>query len=540
MPSLRVVAVAAPESPGSGKGESTLSSRDPASLYNACRLAAARTEDASSAWADSNWRGSRALRRATCMLMESADELPRFEALLKQERPNFVLIGAMTICMRGAIECARIAKRVLGTDALVVLGGRHACETLYAADPSMRHRSQVRHHPGSPLRLMAQGKIPPVFDLVVSGDGEYVIAELGECVAQARGDLPAQAMAFVRMLEQRATPGDWIAGCRDEDKIHVGISARLPFDYRELPSPVHAFGLSSAFDVFDGRLTAHVSSDTGRGCIYGCAFCSESSVVTGQPRDLRNSADRLYRQLADTVAVVRGDHPLFGASAFVEDSVLLGGSAKLLEGLAARLEQAPLDLHFGAQLTIDLILARKEALLRLRRVGLRYLFVGIETLVPAEIGGMSKDTRGQRKWLDRIVDALSFLREADIRCGGAILFGLGESRENRRMLLEELIGLRAAYGAPHPVSFNWAVQHPLQGYDEGANYEYLDWPTPEGELLELFRHFGEASERYPLKGVGAPTVDEVREVVDMMPHFAREPTCMRAHAAAGNAGEVLQ
>lgn len=474
------------------------------------------------------------------MLMESADELSRFEALLRKERPNFVLIGAMTICMRGAIECARIAKRVLGDDALVVLGGRHACETMYVGDSPLRHGSQVRHHPGSPLRLMAEGKIPPVFDLVVSGDGEYVIAELGECVAQARGGLPARAGEFARMLEQRATPGDWMAGYLHEGSIHVRVSARLPFDYRELPSPVRAFGLSSGFDVFDGRLTAHVSSDTGRGCIYGCAFCSESSVVTGQPRDLRNSADRLYRQLADTVAVVQEDHALFGASAFVEDSVLLGGSTKLLERLAVHLEQAPLDLHFGAQLTIDLILARKEVLLRLRRLGLRYLFVGIETLIPAEIGGMSKDTRGQRAWLDRIVEALSFLRDADIRCGGAILFGLGESRENRRMLLDALIGLRAAYAAPHPVSFNWAVQHPLQGYDGGANYDYLDWPTPEGELLDLFRHFGEASERYPMAGVGAPTADEVREVVDTMRHFVCDPARARSHADVSSARAALQ
>lgn len=528
MSNLRVVAVAAPDSIRGGKGASALNSRDPASLYNACRLAAARTLCESSAWSTSNWVGPRSVRRAKCLLMSSADELGQFEQLLRKERPNFVLIGAMTICMRGAIECASVAKRVLGADALIVLGGRHACETMYLGDVGLRHPSQVRHHRASPLRLMAEGVIAPVFDLVVSGDGEAVIADLGEQVARASGDLPAQAMKFARALEQSGTRGDWIAGCLHESAIHVNVSRAIALDYQALPSPVSVFGLAGAFDVFDGRMTAHVSSDMGRGCVYGCAFCSESSAVTGAPRDLRNSADRLYQQLADTLTVVREDYPTRRASAFVEDSVLLGGSANLLDRLATRLEQAPLDIHFGAQLTIDLVLARKDALVRLRRAGLRYLFIGIETLDPAQIGGMSKDTRRTSKWLDRIVETLSFLRGAGIQCGCAILFGLGELRDHRTQLLDELIKLREEYGGPHPVSFNWAVQHPLCGYDNGAAYNYLDWPTPEGELLELFRHFGEASERYPLSGVGTPELGEVREVVAKMGHFAHRPACSEA------------
>ncbi|WP_205703022.1 B12-binding domain/radical SAM domain-containing protein [Paraburkholderia kururiensis] len=540
MSSLRVLAVAAPESVTGARGELTLSSRDPASLYNACRLAAARTEIASSAWATSNWCGRRSARRDKCVLMHSGDEMPRFEALLRKERPNLVLIGAMTICMRGAIECAMLVRRVMGADALVVLGGRHACETLYLADASLRHVSQVRHHPASALSLMVDRKIEHVFDLVVSGDGEYLIAELGELVARASGNLPAQASDFVRALPEPATRGDWIAGCVHECSIYARVSSGLPLDYNELPSPVRVFGLSSSFDVFDGRLTAHVSSDMGRGCIYSCAFCSESSAVTGSPRDLRNSADRLFRQLSDTVTVVREDHPLLQASAFVEDSVMLGGSAGQLERLAHRLECAPLDIHWGAQLTIDLIIARKQELLRLRRSGLRYLFVGIETLIPAEIGGMSKDTRSRRRWLDRIEDALSFLRDADIKCGCAVLFGLGESPENRRALLDELVRMRSIYGGPHPISFNWAVQHPLRGSDDSKGYDYLDWPTPKGELLELFRHFGEASARYPLHDVGTPRIDEVREVVTRMKHFAHDPRTSVWPSYESNPSETLQ
>lgn len=521
--SLRVVAVSAPESPSGKKSERALNSEDPASLYNACRLAASRTSDPSSAWWRSNWRGSRRTRRDCCLLMHAGSEMPAFERLLHKERPNLVLIGAMTICLRGAIECATVARQILGEGVLIVLGGRHASETIHLGDATLRAPASVKHHAASPATLMQAGKIPHVFDIVLSGDGEYFIAELGEHVARVPANVAGHAAAIMRSLGDSNLRGDWIATALHDGQLEVVVSRGLPVLHAELPSPVSMFGVSTSFEIFDGRLTAHCYSDTGRGCIYSCQFCSEGSAVTGAPTDLANSADRLYRQLRDVVNVVSEDHPGRRASGFVEDSVLLSGSAKLLERLATLLEGKPLDIHWGAQLTIDLILARKDLLRRLQKVGLRYLFIGIETLDPAEIGGMSKDTRPATEWLRRIRDTFEFLRSANVKCGCAVLFGLGESHASRLRLLDELLQLREEQQAPHPVSFNWAVQHPLRGFDNGANYEYLEWPTPEGPLLDLFQHFGEASARYPIPAAGQPREAEVRAIVDRMVCFSQPP-----------------
>lgn len=455
--------------------------------------------------------------------MHAGSEMPAFGRLLRRERPNLLLIGAMTICLRGAIECATVAKQMLGDDVLIVLGGRHASETIHLGDAALRASASVKHHAASPAALMQAGKIPPVFDIVLSGDGEYFVAELGERVARVRGNVAAHAAGIARSLGRSDVRGDWIAVTLRDGELEAAVSRGLPVLHAELPSPVSMFGVSTSFDIFDGRLTAHCYSDTGRGCIYSCQFCSEGSAVTGAPTDLANSADRLYRQLRDVVEVISDDHPGRRASAFVEDSVLLGGSAKLLERLATLLEDRPLDIQWGAQLTIDLILARKDLLVRLRKVGLSYLFIGIETLDPAEIGGMSKDTRPATAWLRRIGDTLAFLRAANVKCGCAILFGLGESHASRLRLLDELQQLREEQQAPHPVSFNWAVQHPLRGFDDGANYEYLEWPTPEGPLLDLFQHFGEASARYPIPAAGHPREAEVRAIVDRMACFSSPP-----------------
>jgi 2-iminoacetate synthase ThiH len=262
---------------------------------------------------------------------------------------------------------------------------------------------------------------------------------------------------------------------------------------------------------------AHLFSDIGRGCVYNCHFCSERQDVAGKPRQLSESPDRLYRQMREAAEVILKDYGEDKASGFVEDSVLLGGSPVLLNKLAALLEENPLQFSFGAQLTIDQILARTDVLRRLKAVGLDYIFIGLETFDPQEIGGMSKDL-GSRKnaWVDRADEAIRFMYETGIHCGAAILFGLGESHRSRIALFEQVKYWRNYYGIPNPVSMNWAVQHPLSEPHMAQHYDYIAWGTPEGPYLDIFHHFGEASLLYPLHGVTPPTLDELHEIHNLL------------------------
>src|SRR4051812_35815707 len=97
--SLRVLALAAPQFPADRGPSRALNSKDPASLFNACRLAARRADSGVGPWADSNWAGGRAARRPLVLL---EDSLPatraRLERLLEEVRPNLLLIGSMSIC----------------------------------------------------------------------------------------------------------------------------------------------------------------------------------------------------------------------------------------------------------------------------------------------------------------------------------------------------------------------------------------------------------------------------------------------------------
>ncbi len=508
--SLRVVALAPPQFPVDPGESRALSSEDPASLFNACRLGARLADEGKGAWGESNWAVSRVERRRSVLLLKALDTgLGRLREQLELVRPNLVLIGSMSICLPGAVACARLVKECLGETACVVLGGRHATESFYLQGPC------PTHHPGSPLRLMAEGAIPPVFDVVVGGDGEHVIAALGELIGrfEARG-LPA-ARAVEELASLETVPGRWVAGsCRD-GRVTSVVSRGPSLTYDDLPPPCAVFGVRARFDVFGGRPTAHVFSDVGGGCIFDCTFCSERRVAMGPLRDFERSADRLAEQVAAAVRVIEEDYPRAGASVFVEDSTLLTYAPRLVERFVERMSAARIDVCIGGQLTIDQVLSRPDLLRALRGVGLDYLFVGLETFAPTEIGGMSKDVRRHRgAWLERAEQALALLHEVGIRGGVAVLFGLGELHARRLALIEQARAWRARYGLPYPVSLNWAVQHPMFGRDGGTGYTYTDWAVPAGPFLEAFRDFGEASVCYPLAGQTPPVLEEVFEVRD--------------------------
>lgn len=417
----------------------------------------------------------------------------------------------MSLCLPGAVACAKKAKEMFGEEICVVLGGRHASETIYLTQDGI-----VKHHPGSPLRLMAEGYIDRVFDLVVSGEGEHIIASIGKIIADLNQRKIPSAKISDYLQKVSQTPGRWIIGWVDKQKKIYTIEGRSGhFDRNYLPSPVEMFGVNSMFNVFPGRLTAHVFSDISSGCVYDCAFCSERRSVTGPLVQLDTAADRLFRQLKAAVNVIQRDSPSFGASAFVEDSTILAGFNNALNRLAKLLAEENLNLCFGGQFTIDQILSRVEIIKNLKSVGLDYIFIGMETLEPKSVGGFSKDIKSvEDSWLRRTEKVLDILSSLKIQCGFALLFGLGETHDSRMKLLSQIKKWQENYGIPDPISLNWAVQHPLRGNDGGTGYRYTEWGIPPSNpYLEAFRDFGEASILYPLAGQNPPTLEEIKEIV---------------------------
>ena len=522
---LRVLAVSAPHWQFAPAGhEQHLNSSTPFSLHNAIRVCAHEAREGIGAWGRSNWHSTQGLAEAVFMSDYLHETLAWLDRALASVRPNLVLIGAMSISFPGAVAVAARVKQVLGPQAIVVIGGKHAIETTYLVN------GELRVHPGSPIAAMLRGDIGRLFDLVISGDGEALIREIGVAVAGLpASELNASSIATF-LADRDEVRGDWTAAWLEEDRVmHLG-SAQLPLDYDHLPVPATLFPITSAFPVFATELTAHAYSDTSKGCIYSCDFCSEAQAINGKLHGMASAHQRLYRQLRAIASLAPGLPGGGTVSAFVEDSILLQGNAISLSRLSDLIEAQGLGMVFGGQLTVDMVNDpnRQAQIARLAGNGLRYLFMGLETPDEALAATMHKN-RGAAKaslkgdllcsdaassgWVHRSEQALRFLAGVGIDCGLSLLFGLGEKHAQRVALLERIGAWQRELGQPKCISMNWAVQHPLR-QDQGNRHHYLEWAIdaddPRAPIIS--RVFGEASTRYCMPGVSMASLAELTEL----------------------------
>ena len=502
--SLRICAIAAPYwvSNKNPNQRLSLNSRTPFSLQNALRCVA---EDSIQGNLDSNWSDPKLLEESMFLLDDADDDtIQDVQNRLETIQPNILYIGSMTLSFPGAVEIARKAKLLFGENILVVLGGRHVNETFYK-DPT-----GVKHHKGSPLLLMEQGRIERVFDLVVSGDGE----DISKVIANIRQHTTLHNQSienfFDHVQELKTAKGSWVAGWIDKSGIKT-ITGDEPLDRSHLPVPAEMFGVNACFPVFKTDYTAHVYSDSGRGCVRDCSFCSERHLVTGVVQNPSGAADRLFNQLL----VVRkiGESNGCSISAFVEDSILLMGSVEQLSRLAGLMEESKFYLKFGGQFTInDLTDPRvQQQIRRLQKYGLSYIYTGMETIDQKVAIDMSKNRKKEIPWLVQNRNALDFVSESGLNFGVSVLFGLGESQEQRLLHLDTLIEWQREYQNPLVVSLNWATEHPLLNKSQ---HDFVDWGTEkEDSRLPLLQEiFGEASAKYCFNPL--PSFEELAIIAD--------------------------
>lgn len=501
---LRILALSAPHWKDRGmdmpEGLAPLGSATPFSLLNALRGGFARIADPASAWSISNWRDEEA-RHAAIAMFDHLPDASRWLDAAAVDRPDVLLLGAMTLSLPGAIACAR-QLRAAWPDVVIALGGKHVTETLWSTAPGT-----ISVHEGAPVGPDVEG----LFDLLVSGDAEDAIAELIEAVASHAPSCDEWWQDLKVRADQMM--GDFVLYRSGETAL-----GRSP-PPQALPDVYRFFPVGPAFPVLATDRTAHAYSYTSKGCIYRCSFCSESSVINGTVRaqTLETAGMRLAAQFA-RLRNQAGDGG-YSVSAFVEDSIFLQGYEKAWRTFSEEVERLDAAIPFGAQLTVDIILSpsRRAALRDLSGVGMRYAFFGMETGDESIANTMSKNLDRTRSWQDRSLAAIECLSATGVDAGVSVLFGLGESRRARTAQLDALVRWREEYAQPKVVSLNWAVKHPLRDAtarrDSGSR-DYRAWGTPSDDPRRehLMQLFGESSLLYPLDGVAPPMVDELEEI----------------------------
>lgn len=510
---LKVVAVTGPHwvLQNENNFQLSLNSKEPFSLYNAVRFAAHLAQNKIGPWGDSNWNTVSGCNESIMLYEYYENQKNEFINLLIKIKPNLLLIGTMSIGFAGAIEIAKIAKQLYSNEVFIVIGGKHIIETTYLLN------GKISQNGNCTLQLLKTNKIPPVFDLVLAGEGEEMIVEIGKVIYKINKKDAIQDF-YKNASKLLEASGNWLAGWVDENnEIQFLESTKQQIDQNNMPNTINLFGIKSNFPIFDSDITAHTYSHMSKGCIFNCFFCSEKSGINGKIQQLETAPDRLFRQFIDACNYgLKNNLPK--VSAFVEDSILLAGKVELLNKLNELLKSNNIRIKFGGQFTSDLLNNKevRNIVTELANNGLSYLFIGLETNNEGIADEMSKNTNKRENWIKKNEQVLEFLKSVNIKCGFSILFGLGETHTQRIDLLKQIKVWQNLLGAPHVVSLNYATQHPLKDYNS-TKFDYINWGTSsQSPRLTFFtKLFGEATENYILPNTQLVTIRELEEIQNL-------------------------
>jgi hypothetical protein len=449
----------------------------------------------------------------------TAETEAAFRSVLRDARPRIFLVSTVSPGHRYALEMARVVKAEL-PDCLVVMGGRHVDETVRYSPRS----GVVDFAYSSTVRAIWDGRAAEVIDFQVSGDAYFSLDVLLRAIVLAMDlDTKVASTACVipvlaAMLAEQPPRGDSAILALTPGAVHAFPVVGGRIDLAGLPSPYRAFAIRSRFPVFataghmPGR-TAHLM--VSNACPYHCDFCSESAALAGGLNLLRTDpAATVCRRICEYVS--------YGAqSVFFDDSVFWSGNFGMIREFCAMLRRVrsgadaeirrewidhdslePLrSVQWGAQLTVDLltVLHSDDAVTALlhdmRLAGCTYIYLGIESMSDQVMNQVHKNLRRLpgRPWKDKVRITLERIRDAGIRAGSSLLFGLeGETRCSIDETIEE-VGLLIDDGLLMLASPNILTYHPATPLTRThAMADHLDYHSLDLGSKPPYSYFEEA------------------------------------------------
>lgn len=380
------------------------------------------------------------------------------DVVLEQVQPKVVLISAVSPAHRYALQIARAVRAKL-PDCIIILGGRHADETVHFDEATQ----QLRFEPSGLLTKILENAVEEnIVDFLVAGQGYHALDLLMKSISLAM-DVETKTVDVESILAVikdypplfGPLPGRSLIVFIRPDAFHAFHLLGPSLDLSTLPSPYKAFAIRARFPIFEIEdrvaLTAHMMVTNS--CPYHCFFCSEGSTIVGGFLSFRE-ANGIQRAIERVVEYIH-----YGAEAiFFDDSVFWGGNVARIVNFcrdwtkvqkeaqrsnADEIElygymvsrQRVLDFTWGAQLTADFLASRREeqaytALYAMRDARCTYIYIGIESMSETVMEHVHKNVNRTEPWENRVRRALGMARSVGIRVGSSVLFGLdGETQE---------------------------------------------------------------------------------------------------------------
>jgi len=319
------------------------------------------------------------------LILAARQVRPTIERLMREIDPDVVGLSIMTF-QRGTARKIAALVRAIKPNVTIVVGGY---------DPSLA--AEVYEDPAWDI------------DVIVRGEGDVTFRELIRALESGR-DLEG-----IAGLSYRSAHGFVRNAARPVSSLS-GAEVRLPKrDARVLDGY-----------TFIGRPIDVV--ETSRGCTFDCSFCS---IVEMRGRNFHTwTVERVLADIADARA--RGARAIF----IVDDNITLNMRrfAALCEGIA---DAGFNDVDYLVQAMTSAIAADGERIAPLmRRAGFRYVFLGIENILDADLAFLKASAKNARREHGRTVGnattaAIDVLhRHGMFIVGGLIVGNPGDTTES--------------------------------------------------------------------------------------------------------------
>ncbi len=374
----------------------------------------------------------------------------KLRKLLLKSRPNVVGISVYSPTRYEAFRTAQLVRETLGPDVPIVTGGPHVS---VAAEDTLNH--------------------VPAVDYVVSGEGEYTLLELLQC------------------LESGGRPGD-IPGLfsREDGQVVSGPPRGNIKELDELPRPARELLPMNRYGTrMPSTMRQCTTLLTSRGCPARCTFCTRDWFS----RETRmHSPEYILDEIQEII-------DRWGIRSFIFQDDTFTLNKKRIFALCDLIQARGMKFEWLATTRVDCL--NLELMRAMKAAGCRVVTFGAESMNPATLKWLAKGFT-----VEQVRRAVDWGNEVGLTIRCSYLMGIGDeteedlmnsiklARELRVSKLKANVGLSVYPGTPlYPMAIEAGVLSEDYSFAEGwqdpekryGNGETPRWYTPHVPLERL-------------------------------------------------------
>lgn len=337
--------------------------------------------------------------------------------------PDVVASSALATCNTYvAVRALEIAKKVK-PDVLTVAGGQH-------------------------FTVMAQESLNtyPEIDVIVRGEGEETLAEVVQTSDDGKSFSPVKGISF-----------------REKRRIKHNSPRPLIENLDNLPLPGYKFVENLVqkyhFTAMAGK-TRYALIEGSRGCPHRCIFCTQWKHWKGKwrkksPKRIADEFEFCYENYGSKFLWLTDDNYGLGkrASTLADELIQRGFSE---------------DIMWFMQVRCDDIVENPNLLPKMRKSGLRWVLLGVESSSPSTLKSFRKGTTPEQAR-----EAMKLMKENDIFAQAMFIIG------ERKDTAESIANLREFSNDLDPDLAIFAILTPFPGtavYEEAKRNGWIeDW-----------------------------------------------------------------